>query len=83
MEGEDVKKKRKKRRWNRPHEQRWKIRRLNRSETSSLKLNNACNMYIYIRGKGVEEEEPWKSIAPLYKRANGFASRRNVYGGGH
>lgn len=40
-------------------------------------------MYIYIRGKGVEEEEPWKSIAPLYKRANGFASRRNVYGGGH
>lgn len=40
-------------------------------------------VYIYIRGKGVEEEEPWKSIAPLYKRANGFASRRNVYGGGH
>lgn len=40
-------------------------------------------IYIYIRGKGVEEEEPWKSIASLYKRANGFASRRNVYGGGH
>lgn len=40
-------------------------------------------IYVYIRGKGVEEEEPWKSIAPLYKRANGFASRRNVYGGGH
>lgn len=40
-------------------------------------------VYIYIRGKGMEEEEPWKSIAPLYKRANGFASRRNVYGGGH